>query len=261
MPGLVEPVALYRAQAAHSVQSRLDWFAQTQRLSPFCGREQELAQLEASRVAAQGGHGHVVLLSGEAGIGKSRLLWEWKQSLSSSVTWLESQCSPHHQNTSLYPITGLLAQICRFAADDDVHIKREKVDSVLARFDLAASPTAWLFSLLLELPTDLPAPQTITAEQRERIWEAVVALVQRQAAAHPTVLVIEDLHWSDPTTAEWLGRSCDALAAAPCLMVLTYRPPFAFTSCPGAHQSPLTLSPLSPIRPNTWCHAWHRAAP
>ena len=245
-PGLAEPVALYRVSGTRSAQNRLDWFAQAHRLSPYIGREQELAQLDACRIAAQQGRGRVVTLRGEPGIGKSRLVWELKQSMPASVAWLESHCSPYYRNTSLYPVIGLLEQICGFATDDDPHVRRDKVAGALARFDLAHPATVWLLSLLLGLPTEAPAPPTITAEQRERLRELFVALLQRQAAAQPTVLVIEDLHWSDPTTSAWLERSFDALAAVPCLVLLTFRPTFVPAWLPRPHLTPITLGPLSP---------------
>jgi len=243
--GLREPVELHRVKTAPSAQSRLDWFAHAPRLSPFVGRASEMTQLGACLVAAQQGHGRVITLSGEPGIGKSRLLWQWKQSLPASVSWLDAQCSPYYQNTALHPIVRLLAQMCGFVPNDAPPIMRDKMVATLARFDLAQPATVWLYSLLLGLPTEAPTTETITAEQRERMREVFVALVQRQAAVQPVVLVIEDLHWSDPTTIEWLDRSFDALAAAPCLVALTFRSAFIPTWLARAAILPIRLKPLS----------------
>ena len=187
----------------------------------------------------RGGNGQVVLISGEPGIGKSRLLWEFRtrwleKHQAETGIWLESRCSPYFQNTSLYPIVGLLEQLLGFEAGDSPEVKRDKLDGTLARCDLTHPAASWLLSLLLGLPTDAPAPQTITADQRERMREMLVVLLQKQAARQPLVVVIEDLHWSDPTTVEWLGRSFDALAAVPCLVLLTCRPTFVSPWLPRA---------------------------
>jgi len=105
---------------------------------------------------------------------------------------------------------------------------------------------AWLLALLLGLPTAPPAPETIAAQQRERMREVFVALLRRSAAEQPIVLVVEDLHWADPSTVEWLGASLDALAAARCLALLTYRPTFRPPWPPGARQLRLDLPALTP---------------
>jgi predicted ATPase/DNA-binding SARP family transcriptional activator len=243
--GLAEPVEVYRVKTARSAQSRLDWFTHAQRLSPFVGRASEMTQLGACLVAAQQGHGRVITLSGEPGIGKSRLLWQWKQSLPASVSWLDAQCSPYYQNTALHPIVRLLAQLCGFLPDDAPPVMRDKMIATLARFDLAQAATVWLYSLLLGLPTEAPTTETIAAEQRERMREVFVALLQRQAATQLVVLVIEDLHWSDPTTNEWLDRSFDALTAVPCLAALTFRSTFIPTWLARPAILPITLTPLS----------------
>jgi len=106
----------------------------------------------------------------------------------------------------------------------------------------------WLLSLLLGLPTATPAPPTLTADQRERMCEMFVVLLQKQTAQHPLVVVVEDLHWSDPTTVEWLGRSFDALAATPCLLLLTCRPTFVSPWLPRPHLLALELGPLDPAQ-------------
>jgi DNA-binding SARP family transcriptional activator/tetratricopeptide (TPR) repeat protein len=267
LPGLADPAEVYQV-LGESGANRLDWLAQTRSLAAFVGREPELVRLFASRDKVRRGKGQVVLISGEPGIGKSRLLWELRNrfvqahqdqtrlagdglapdSAAGSPIWLESHCQPYFQNTSLYPIVGLLEQLLGFAAGDSLQARRAKLDQMLAHCDLTHPAASWLLTLLLGLPGDAPAPQTITADQRERMREMWAVLLQKHAAQHPLVIVIEDLQWSDPTTVEWLGRSCDALAGVPCLVLLTCRPTFVSPWLPRANLLSLELGPLDPAQ-------------
>jgi DNA-binding SARP family transcriptional activator len=253
---------VYRVRGESDAPSRLDWLARLQRLTVFTGREEELRRLEACLVGARQGKGQIVLVNGEPGIGKSRLLWELKERTpiigastagvldsGSAVLWLASRCLPYFQDTSLYPVIGLLEQLCGFQTGDSPDIRREKLTGTLAWYGLNRPAGVWLLSLLLGLPTSAPAPETITQAQREQMREILVALLQKRAAEQALVLVIEDLHWSDPSTVDWLGRSIAPLAAVPCLVLLTARPGFqpAWLSDESSRSSFLLL-PLSPLR-------------
>lgn len=246
LPGSAEPIAVYRVAGVITARDRLARLAQTRRPTRFVGREQEQQQLAACLTDAQQGRGRVITLCGEPGIGKSRLVWELSQVNSGAVIWLESHCSPYFQNTSLYPLIHLLEQLIGFERNDDPHGKRAKLDRVLARHGLAGPAQAWLLALLLGLPTDTPAPQTITEDLRERMRTAFFAVLGRCAAEQPMVLVIEDLHWADPSTVAWLDASLDALAATGCLALLTHRPTFIPSWQPRPQQLQFTLGPLNP---------------
>ncbi len=239
-PGL----AVYQAPAEHVGQSTLAWLAQRQHLTTLAGREAELQRLTTALEAATQGRGAILTLGGEPGIGKSRLLWELRQRAGSSVRWLEHRCAPYFQNTNFHPLIGVLHDILGIAKDDRPETSAARLTSTLAQHNLQQPGAAWLLSILLGLPTEPPAPQPITARQRERIREVVVTLIQRAAALHPLVLVIEDLQWADPSTVAWLGASLTALAAAPCLTILTFRPSFSPPWLPGQHLQALTLAPL-----------------
>lgn len=251
LPGLAHPSEVFQVLGESGMRNRLAWLKKSQTLTSFVGREIELDRLLALGDQARDGNGQAVLISGEPGIGKSRLLWEFRSRSvwahqNDARIWLESCCSPLFQNTSLYPIIDLLEQILGFEAGDSLEAKRDRLDRTLAGCDLTQPTAKWLLSLLLGLPTDAPAPQTITADLRERMREVFVRLLQRLAARRPLVLVIEDLHWSDPTTVDWLGRSFDALAAGPCLVLLTCRPTFVSPWLPRPYLLSLTLGLLDP---------------
>jgi DNA-binding SARP family transcriptional activator/class 3 adenylate cyclase/tetratricopeptide (TPR) repeat protein len=237
----VEPgksLGLFRVHEEYRQQSRLEWLAETQRLTPYTGHEEELGQLEASYEKLLQGEGKVVLVRGDSGIGKSRLLWELKRKLDQghsvkrrtgdqrSVLWLESHCLPHYQNTNLYPVIGLLEQMIGIQAEDGLEVRREKLKGMLAWYGMDRQSTTWLLSTLLGLQTEIPALQTITSAQREQMRQASLELIQKRADEQPLILFIEDLHWSDPSTVDWISHSFDSLPAHPCLVLLTSRPGF-----------------------------------
>lgn len=258
-----QSLEVYQVGGERGAQSRLDWLAQTQRLTALTGRQEELARLRTWHEKVLQGKGHVVFLRGEPGIGKSRLIWELEKSVSivgastaggqnelPPVLWLASRCLPHYQNTSLYPMIGLLEGLLGFEAEDGVEVRQQKLSGMLARHQLNRPSALWLLSLLLGLPTEASPPETITQAQREQMRELFIALLQKRAAEQPLALVIEDLHWSDPSTVEWLGQSLNSLAAAPCLTLLTARPGFhpAWLSHQDLPPNLLLLS-LSPLPP------------
>lgn len=250
LPGVASPIEVYQVLGKSSASNRLEWLAQTQSLTALVGREAELDRLLALDDQARGGSGQIVLISGEPGIGKSRLLREFKtrrlaHRLPEAGAWLESGCLPYFQNTSLYPLISLLEQLLSFEAGDSPSVKHDKLDSTLADCDLTHPAAGRLLAQLLGLPTATPTPQPPTADQRERMREMLVMLLQKQAARQPLIIVIEDLHWSDPTTIEWLGRSFAGLSAASCLLVLTCRPTFSPPWPPRANLLSLGLAPLS----------------
>ncbi|MCA9926804.1 MAG: AAA family ATPase [Anaerolineales bacterium] len=261
--GSGQPMQVYQVCGEGNLQNRLDWLAQTQRLTALTGREEEMSRLRTCRDRVLQGQGQAVFLCGEPGIGKSRLIWELETSMPTtgispggrtgsrpSVLWLSSRCLPHYQNTSLYPMVGLLEQLVGFQPEDSVEVRREKLVGMLAGYKLDHETAVWLFSLLLGLPTGDPVPETITKAQREQMRLLFMALLQKRAAEQLLVVVIEDLQWSDPSTVEWLGQSFAALAAVPCLTLLTARTDFnpTWLSRDDLQPNMLQLS-LKPLRP------------
>lgn len=237
IPGQMAPI--YRVREEIGLRNRFDWLAQTQRLTTFAGREEELNLLKYSCDSLLQGKGRAVLLSGEPGIGKSRLVRELKNSLllvgaasgemhgaRPAIIWLTSRCLPHYKNTSLHPMIGLLEGLIGIQADDSPAARLDKLKGMLAWYSINRSSSVWLMSLLLGLPTDMPAPETITESQRAQMRDIFITLVQKRAAEQPIVMEIEDLHWSDSSTIGWLGLSINSLATVPCLVLLTARPEF-----------------------------------
>jgi DNA-binding SARP family transcriptional activator/tetratricopeptide (TPR) repeat protein len=246
VPGSAQGSLVYRVLGESADHRRSVWGAQGRQTPRLVGREDELRQLAACIDRVRMGHGQIVAVYGEPGIGKTRLTRAFKQMCSWPATWVESHCSLLYQNTSLYPIIDLLQQLLQFEPGDDLAVKREKLAGGLARLELSSPTTQWLISVLLGLPTDTPAPRTVTEDQRERMREACLALLLREAARQPVMLLIEDLQWADPTTIAWLSRSLDALAASRCLLWLNWRPEFVAPWPPRPHQITLNLGPVSP---------------
>jgi tetratricopeptide (TPR) repeat protein len=229
---------VYRVQEELGLQSRLDWLAETQRLTPYTGREMELTQLMSCYEALLHGTGRAVLVRGDPGIGKSRLLWELKKKLDGAypsqkdfgdrrpVLWLESHCLPHFQNTNLHPVSDLLEQLVGIQPGDSLEARREKLKATLDWYGMSRPATLWLLSTLLGLQVEASALQTVTPVQREQMRQACLELIQKRAVEQPLILLIEDLHWSDPSTVDWIEKSLTALAASPCMALLTTRPGF-----------------------------------
>lgn len=214
---------LYRVCGPLAGDSRLAWLAQRQRLTRLAGRTAEIEQLLMALTGVQEGHGCVMVVHGEAGIGKSRLVWELKQRCATTVNWLEARCLPYFQDTALYPLIILLEQLLPLESIADPLRKLSKLEQLLAQFDLAQTEIVYPLSLLLGLEPGDTTPVMINEEQRRQMRIACMTLLARYTSQRPTVLVIEDLHWADPSTLAWLDASLAALSAMRCFTLLTTR--------------------------------------
>jgi len=246
LPGVSGDVFVYRLLSENATRSSLTWSDQTQRLTCLVGREQELGCLTDCLERVRRGQGQVVVLSGEPGVGKSRLVQELAQLDAGACRWCESRCLSSFQNTALYPFVRLFEDIIGIQPDDGPQARQEKLDSILTQLGLAEPATAWLLAIFLGLPTQPPAPETITDDLRERMRLALLLLIGRLAVERPLVLVFEDLHWADPSTLVWLTTSLEVLAAAGCLVLLTHRPGFNPPWCLRQPPLQLHLGPLAP---------------
>ena len=224
-----------------SVEGRFEAL-HTTGMTALVGREEEIELLLRRWSRAKAGEGQVVLLSGEAGIGKSRLTAALLESIVSEPhTRLRYFCSPQHTDSPLYPIIGQMEREAAFAHDDTAQSKLDKLDAVLAR-SFTPPRDAALFAEMLSLPNDgrYPILEMTPQQQRQKTMEALTAQLEALSRANPVLMTFEDAHWIDPTSLEVLGRTVDRIKA---LGVLVSLPTGPSLSRPGSDG---LTSPRSP---------------
>jgi class 3 adenylate cyclase len=222
------PLELYRVQGEGAAQSRFE-AAVHKGLTPLVGRVEELALLQRRWEQAKAGAGQVVLLSGEPGIGKSRLLQELKDQLErAGVTRIEFRCSPYHQHSALYPIIDHLQRLLQFARDDAPATKLEKLQHTLSHYRFPQADTFPLLAALLSLPypEGMPPITLSPQKQKQKMQEALVAWIVEEADKAAVYCAWEDLHWADPSTLEVLTLYLEQIPTIQVLTVLTFRPDF-----------------------------------
>jgi predicted ATPase len=196
---------------------------------------------------AKQGAGQVVLLSGEPGIGKSRLVQELKEQLAPvGVTRIEFRCSPYHQNSALYPIIEHLQRLLQFAREDSPAVKLEKLQHTLSHYRFPQADTVPLLAALLSLPhPEGYPPITVSPQkQKEKTQAALVAWLVEEAEQQPVYTSWEDVHWADPSTLEVLTLIVDQAPSACLYVLLTFRPEFTPPWGNRSHLSQMTLSRL-----------------
>jgi class 3 adenylate cyclase/predicted ATPase len=247
LKGVAAPVPVYRILGASAVQSRLDVAAATG-LTPLVGRESDVALLLERWAQSKAGLGQVVLLSGEGGIGKSRLVEVLRQrAVSEGSPCLVLRCSPYHTHSALYPVIEHLQRVLAWCRDDTPAAKLDTLEHGLRRYRLISNEVVPLLAALLSvrLPEGRYPPVLLSPrQQRQRTLDALVAWLLAEAERQPVLVVWEDLHWADPSTLELLGLVIDQAPTAQLLLLLTaraeFRPPWAARS----HLTQLTLGRL-----------------
>ena len=248
LKGLAQPIEVYQVLHESMARGRLEAAGSTG-LTPLVGREQEVALLRERWAQVKDGMGQVVLLSGEAGIGKSRLVQGLKEQVATEPqAWLTPcQCSPYYQNTALYPLIDLLERVVlHFDREESPQQKLSKLEGHLIQYGFPLAEAVPLYASLLSIPLTADyAPLPMSPEQqKQKTLQALLTTLLRIAAQQPVLFVMEDLHWIDPSTLEFLSLLVDQGPTARVLALLTFRPDFSPPWTGRSHLTQVTLPRL-----------------
>lgn len=246
LEGFEQPVEAYKVLRASGVDSRFQALRGL-RLTPLIGREEEVELLLRRWQRTKSAELRVVLITGEPGIGKSRLCVELQERIGREPhTCLRYFCSPHHQDSALYPVIRQIEVASGFERSDISDVRLIKLKALLAR---ETSASEWdmdrLADMLSLADSRSPSSVEVTARRwRELIFEALVRQLEALSLRRPVLIVFEDAHWSDPTTLELLDLALRRVMQRPVLMLITFRPEFAVPWTGQSHVTTLTLSRL-----------------
>jgi class 3 adenylate cyclase/predicted ATPase len=245
LKGIAGPVRAWAALRASSAEGRFEAM-HTTGLTALVGREEELELLLRRWSKATSGEGQVVLLSGEAGIGKSRITAALLERLVSEPhTRLRYFCSPQHTDSAFYPIIGQMERAAAITHDNALPTKLDKLDAVLAQTSTSKQNAA-LFAEMLSLPNDgrYPALELSPEQRRQQTLQALSLQVEALARSKPVLMIFEDAHWSDPTSVEAFGRTVDQIKTLAALLIVTFRPEFNAPWAGRSHVTSLALNRL-----------------
>jgi class 3 adenylate cyclase/tetratricopeptide (TPR) repeat protein len=245
--GLDDPLEVYEMTEASTVRSRLH-AAAARGLTRFVGRVNELDLLRRALERARNGHGQVVAVVGEAGVGKSRLYWEFTHS-HRAAGWLvvESSSVSYGKATSFLPIIDLLKGYFQIEAGDEPRRKREKLTGRLLSLDRALESSLPALLWLLDLPVEDPQWQRLDPPQRhQRALEGVKRLLLRESQVQPVLVLFEDLHWIDAETQALLDSLVESLPTARLLLLVNYRPEYQQAWSGKTYYRQLSMDPLPP---------------
>jgi class 3 adenylate cyclase/predicted ATPase len=249
--GVPQPLKVYRVLEASGIYSRLD-VAQPRGLTPLVGREQEVGILLERWAQVKDGHGQAVLLSGDAGIGKSRLVQMLKeQVVAEPHTRWECRSAEYYQNTALFPLTELFQRLLQCQPEDTPDEKLAQLEQTLRQYRQPLEEAVPLLASVLSLP--LPEARYASLalspqRQRQKTLETIVAILLELAEQQPVLFIIEDLHWTDPTTLELLHVLIEQIPTASILVLLTCRPHFQPAWHHRSYLTEITVNRLSPAQ-------------
>jgi transcriptional regulator with GAF, ATPase, and Fis domain/tetratricopeptide (TPR) repeat protein len=214
--------------------------------TPFVGRAGELRLLAERFELVQAGQGQVVMVVGEAGIGKSRLLHEFRRRLGRSATWIEGQALSFGRSMPFHPVIDMLRRVLRIGDADPEAVVVAKIDEAVHRLGPGVDETRPFLRYLLSVDPGDPAVLAMDPRRRHAaIVKATHLLLERGAELRPHVVVLEDLHWCDPATEDWITRLVDGIAAKRALVLLTFRPGYRPAFGAGSFHTAIALPTLS----------------
>jgi class 3 adenylate cyclase/predicted ATPase len=246
LKGIAGPVPVWTALRPSLVEGRFEAL-HAGGLTELIGRQEEFELLLRRWSTAKTGEGQVVLLSGEAGIGKSRLTAALLERLAHEPhTRLRYFCSPQHTDSALYPIVGQMERAAGLAHDDTPRMKLDKLCAVLAQTSTSIEDAA-LFAEMLSLPNDgrYPALELTPQQRRQKTLEALISQLKALTRRNPVLMIFEDAHWADPTSLEAFGWVVDVIATLPVQLIVTFRPEFEAPWIGRPHVAALTLNRLT----------------
>jgi class 3 adenylate cyclase/predicted ATPase len=251
--GVAQPVELFRVLGIGEARSPVE-AAPPAGLTPLTGRDHEINLLKDRWEQAQEGMGQVVLLVGEPGLGKSRVVHTLKQHVLGQLVEgevdapvIEWRCSPHHENSGLYPAIDFYERALAFGREEAPSARFDRLLRRLEQYELDRPETVPLWAALLSLPTTkrFPPPSLPPARQREETFRAMFEWLHTRAARRPVLFVVEDLHWADASTLEFLGQFLAEGQNDSILTLLTFRPEFKTPWPAVGHQTSLALNRLT----------------
>jgi class 3 adenylate cyclase/tetratricopeptide (TPR) repeat protein len=226
--GLAEPVQVWAVQGPSNHETRFQ-AVRSARLTGFVGREEEIQLLADRQKLAWQGTGQIVLISGESGIGKSRLVASFCERIARKPhTALRYQCSPYHSNSALHPFIVQLERVAGLKPEDSPEQRLDKLEAVLALGTSRVKIVAPLFASLLSIPFGhrYPPLTLSSAQQRRHTLTALLDQLEGLARQRPVLFVFEDVHWADPTSLELLRLAAERISQLPILAIVTFRPEF-----------------------------------